>query len=159
MTRLRFGLLLGLLAVLMGGGAFALGVVVLDDDGPDTPPGSAANGAAPDDATIDAGTEGTEGEAPAEETAGDGGPTWIAVVSSEGDEAEAQARAAGAEVAGLPTGVLRSDDHESLTPGLWVAYAGPFATPAEAEAAVATLTDAGIGGTYARCVGTTAQCT
>jgi len=159
MTRLRFGLLLGLLAVLMGGGAFALGVVVLDDDGPDTPPGGATDEAAPDDTTVDAGTEATDGEAPAEDPPGDVDPTWIAVVSSEGDEAEAQTRAAEAGATGLPTGVLRSDDHESLTPGLWVAYAGPFATPAEAEAAVATLTDAGIGGTYARCVGTTAQCT
>lgn len=155
MSRGRFGLLLGLLTVVVAAGAFAVGVAVLDDDGPDAPPG----GNKVTDVSSDS-TEPSAGDAATTTTAAPAdGPTWIAVVSSEGSEADAAADAeAAAAEAGVPTGVLRSDDHESLNPGLWVAYAGPYATPAEAEAAVDALDAAGIEDSYARCVGTDEQC-
>jgi hypothetical protein len=158
MSRARFGLLLALLAVVVAAGAFAVGVALLDDNGPDTPPGDTDEVIVRD---VGEAADGTDG--PAESTTTTApppdGPTWIAVVSSGASEDEARNHAETAAAAsGLATGVLRSDDHESLNPGLWVAYAGPFATPAEAEAAVSTLDEAGIGGTYARCVGTDDQC-
>src|SRR3546814_1028665 len=70
----------------------------------------------------------------------------------------AQADAALVADAGLPSVGLRSDDHESLTPGFWVAYAGPYPGAGEAEAATQSLSDAGLEGSYARCVGTADQC-
>src|SRR3546814_16428590 len=82
---------------------------------------------------------------------------WFAGVFSEVDGAAAQADAALVADAGLPSGVLRSDDHESLTPGFWVAYAGPYPGAGEAEAATQSLSDAGLEGSYARCVGTADQ--
>ena len=152
MSRARFGLLLALVAVVVAAGAFAIGVAALDDDGPDTPPGGGP------DAVATTSTTAPPGDAETEDTAAAGEPTWIAVVASGASEDEARTHADRAAAAGLPAGVLRSDDHESLAPGFWVAYAGPYATPGEADGAVAALTAAGIEGTYSRCVGTDEQC-
>lgn len=159
LTRGRFALLIAVVFALVAAAAFAVGVAVLDDDGPDTPPSRTTTGAdsSGDPGGSEAATSTTT--SPATSAAPADGPMWIAVVSSEGSEQEAQARAASvaAEV-GLPTGVLRSDDYESLNPGLWVAYAGPYASSDEAEGAVDRLEDAGYDEAYERCAGTDEQC-
>lgn len=150
MSGRRFGLLVALVAMVVGVGSFAGGVALLDDDVPDEPPG--ADTTDPGDGTVSSTTT-APGEPGTLET-----PAWVAVVSSEGDEARARAVAARVADAGFSSGVVRSDDHESLNPGFWVAYAGPYPDPATAEAAVADLAAAGIDGAYARCVGTAGEC-
>jgi len=146
-SRGRFGLLLGLIALAVGALAFVVGVAVLDDDGPDDPPQAVDTGGTRSTSST------TQAAAPAEAPA----PTWIAVVASSTDRAEADEASATAGQAGFDGGVLRSDDHESLNPGLWVAYVGPYPDPGAADRAVAQLAEAGIDA-YPRCVGTDAQC-
>lgn len=157
MSRWRFAALLVALGAVAAAASFAAGVALLDDPGPDEPPGRAA---ASDGPAEDTGSATTPSSGITSTTAplGDGDAAWIAVVSSEGEEASAAAVAEQVGDAGLPAGVLRSDDHESLTPGFWVAYAGPYPSAAEAEAATAALADKGWTGAYTRCVGTQDQC-
>ena len=54
--------------------------------------------------------------------------------------------------------MLRSDDYSSLKAGLWVGYAGPYGSRAEAEATVGRLDADGIKGAYVRCIGTNEEC-
>lgn len=155
MSRWRFPLLVALVAVVVAAGAFAIGLQVLDDGEPDPPPRTAATEGAAADGTGETTTTATTsviatGALPT--------PAWIVVVASEDDEATATARADAVGDRGHPVGVLRSDDYPSLNPGLWVAYAGPFADAAEATAVKDALTAEGVAGTYVRCAGTAEQC-
>lgn len=164
MSGTRFGVLVGLAAVLVAAGAFVIGLQVLDDDGPDRPPtGSQApdgpteqpstdEGAAEDSTTTstDAPGEVTEGELPS--------PSWVLVISSEGGEDRARAVADEVAAAGHPAGFLHSDDYESLNPGFWVAYAGPYPDPAAATAAEPEVEADGWTAAYVRCVGSAADC-
>lgn len=150
----RFPLLVALLAVVVAGGAFAVGLQVLDDDEPDPPPRGAAGAEVPTGGATAPASPPTS--APA--TGRLATPAWIVVVASEGSEAAATARAHDASTRGQPVGVLRSDDYPSLNPGLWVAYAGPYANGEEATAARDALTAAGLPGTYVRCAGAGEQC-
>jgi hypothetical protein len=154
-SRGRFALLVTLLAMLAGVGAFAVGLQVLDDDEPDPPPGDAASA---DDATTVPPPISTSTTAPTTPPGALVAPAWITVVASEGAQAEAEADAARVAAAGHPAGVLRSDDYETLKPGLWVAYAGPYPDKAGAEAAVVALEQDGFAGTYVRCAGTKDEC-
>jgi hypothetical protein len=151
-SRTRFGLLLGLLALLVAGGAFLLGLQVLEDDEPDAPPRPAADGSAQDTGDT---TSTTASTVPAGELAA---PAWIVVVSSEGDEARAGQIAAQVAEAGHESGVLRSDDYPSMNPGYWVAYAGPYPDATAAQAGEAALEGDGWTAAYVRCAGTTEQC-
>ncbi len=145
MSRARFGLLLGLLVVVVGAGAFVGVLAQLDED-----PGS--EGSAPA-TTTESETTTTTGEPAALTT-----PTFVTVVSSEGDEANARAVADELATKGFASSVLRSDDHSSLEPGFWVAYVGPFPEAAPAQTAVADLAANGFPSSYVRCVGTAEQC-
>jgi hypothetical protein len=150
----RFGLLAGALGLVVAAASFVAGLAVLDDGEPDPPP----RGGAPSDTTavpIDTSSTTTT------TTAAEGllvSPSWVAVVASAGSEVEAQQAAAVVAAKRYPSGVLLSDDYPSLRAGLWVAYAGPYPDSATAEAAVSALADDGIGGAYARCAGTVADC-
>jgi hypothetical protein len=152
----RFGLLAGALGLVVAAASFLAGLAVLDDGEPDPPP----RGGAPSDTTavpIDATSTTTTTTTVAEGRLVS--PSWVAVVASAGSEVEAQQAAAVIAAKRYPSGVLLSDDYPSLKAGLWVAYAGPYPDSATAEAAVGALADDGIGGAYARCAGTVADCT
>ncbi len=147
----RFGLLVALVAAVVGLASFLGGVAILDDDAPDDPPA----------AVRDLDGDGTTSSSTTAPSGGEDGlatPTWVAIVSSEPDEAAAGAVADDLSEAGFPAGVLRSDDHGSLAPGFWVAYTGPYPDRAGADAAVAALAERGIDGAYPRCVGTNDEC-
>lgn len=162
MSGTRFGVLLGLAAAAVAAGAFLIGLQVLDDDAPDRPPaarsssGDGGGEAAPDQTEDPAGTTSTsaptvtDGELPS--------PSWVLVISSEGDEARARAVAEEVAAAGHPAGFLRSDDYPSLNPGFWVAYAGPYPDAAAAAEAEGPVEADGWTGAYVRCVGTTDDC-
>jgi hypothetical protein len=144
-TRGRFGLLLGLIVVVVTVASF-LGVLSLIDD-TDTV-GSAASSS-------------TTTTASTTTTTVPGGivtPTFVAVVSSEGDEVSAQQLRDELTESGYDAGVLRSDDYTSLEPGYWVAYVGPFPDVAAADAAKDELIAAGYSAAYTRCVGTAEEC-
>jgi hypothetical protein len=150
----RFGLLAGALGLAVAAASFAGGLAVLDDGEPDPPP----RGGAPSDTTaapIDT-TSTTTSTTVAEDLLVS--PSWVAVVASAATEIEAQRAATVVAAKRYPSGVLLSDDYPSLKAGLWVAYAGPYPDRATAEAAVSALADDGIGGAYARCAGTVADC-
>lgn len=67
MSRARFGLLLALLALVVAGAAFAVGLAVLDDDEPDSPPTAVDTGdALAPDAGPGSSTTVALAEAPAE---------------------------------------------------------------------------------------------
>lgn len=163
MSSTRFAVLLGLAAVVVAAAAFLLGLRVLDDGGPDQPP----SGASPDlgvAAGEDAAGEGT-GDPPsstAEAAAATDGelpsPSWVLVISSQTDGERARAVAEEVAAAGYPSGLLRSDDHPSLNPGFWVAYAGPYPGAAAAAEAEPAVEADGWTGAYVRCVGTTEDC-
>src|SRR5690606_35699961 len=85
-------------------------------------------------------------------------PSWIVVVTSESDEADATAVAGEVAGDGHPAGVLRSDEYQSLNPGFWVSYAGPYPDAGAAADAAATLTSEGRDGVYVRCAGTQPDC-
>ena len=158
MSRARFAILLAVAAVAVAGAAFAIGLQVLDDEGPDRPP---AGPASQDD---DGGTDGTDegatsSTAPADVEDGPlPSPSWVLVVSSEGDEARAREVAEVVAAAGHAAGVLRSDDHPSLNPGFWVAYAGPYADADAARAARDEVHADGFTAAYVRCAGTVEDC-
>lgn len=153
MTRWRFRSLVALLAAVVAAGSFALGLRAFDDGEADPPPrGSAADPA--DEATTTAPPPTTTPVSTGALTT----PAWIVVVASEGSDAAATARADAIGDRGQPVGVLRSDDYPSLNPGLWVAYAGPYASADEATTARDALAAGGVSGTYVRCAGTAEQC-
>jgi len=147
MSRGRFGLLLGLLVVVVTTASF-LGVLsLLGDDDP-------SGGAAPSTTTSSSTSSTTTTTVPGQLVT----PTFVAVVSSEGDEPAAQQRRDELTEAGYDAGVLHSDEYSSLEAGFWVAYVGPFPDAAGAQAAVNQLVADGYSAAYARCVGTDDQC-
>lgn len=155
MSRARFGTLLALLGLAVAAASFLLAGSVLDDGQPDPPPRGTTESdgdALGSDPVVTTPTT----AAPATDTLTP--PAWIAVVASETDEAGATADAQAVTAAGHAAGVLRSDDYPSLSPGLWVAYAGPYPDSAAAEAAVGELAADGFDGAYARCAGTEDEC-
>jgi hypothetical protein len=157
MSRARFAVILLLVALLVGLGAFAGALQVLDDGEPDPPPrsgGSATSVAPPADGST---TVPTTAAPPAVGT-DLATPAWVAVVASEASEVAAQGKADRPAAAGYPTGVLHSDDYGSLKPGLWVAYAGPYPDRGAADDAVEALAADGFSGAYSRCVGSKEEC-
>jgi hypothetical protein len=162
MSRTRFGLLVGLAAVVVAAAAFLIGLQVLDDEGPDRPPRSTATdgGDAPaTDEGDEPGDETTSTSEAAVVTAGElPSPSWVLVISSEGGEDRARSVAEEVAAAGHPSGFLRSDDYASLNPGFWVAYAGPYPEAADATEAAGAIEADGWPGAYLRCVGTADDC-
>lgn len=68
---------------------------------------------------------------------GDSG--WTTILASMSTRERAESVAGEADVAGVPEpGVLASDDHSSLTPGLWIVFSGQLSR----EAAAARAQDA-----------------
>lgn len=60
-------------------------------------------------------------------------PSWprraeahTVVLFAAAERREAESRARGARAAGIPAGVLRSDDYATLEPGFWIVFAGRF---------------------------------
>jgi hypothetical protein len=151
-SQARFVLLLGIVAVMVAGGSFVAATAVLDDGKADPPP--SPDGGDTSDPEVPPSSTTTAPVATGELAS----PTWIVVITSEGDEAAATASAQRAADAGYPTGVLRSDDYPSLRPGFWVAYAGPYSDQAAAEAGSAELAADGFANTYRRCVGEQSDC-
>ena len=146
MTRGRFGLLLALLALVVGAASFAAALALITDDG-DTP--------------VDAGGTTTSTTASSTSTTAPGTlttPAFVVVVSSEREEASAQQRRDELTESGFDAGVLSSADYASLEPGFWVAYVGPFPDVAGAEGAKADLVAAGYTAAYTRCVGSNEEC-
>jgi SPOR domain len=149
-SRGRFSLLLAIIVVIVGAASF-VGVYLLLDDGSEAPSGADADGSP---TTL----------APAPTTSSTtvpGGlvtPTFVVVVSSEGDEGDAQAIRDELTEGGYSSGVLHSDDFGSLEPGFWVAYVGPFDDVATAGATQAELAADGYTESYSRCVGSDADC-
>jgi NAD/NADP transhydrogenase beta subunit len=142
MSRGRFGLLLGLLVLVVGAASFAVVLTLLDDDS--SPSAATTTTTSSTTTTTVAGTLVT--------------PTFVAVVSSEGDEASAQSIRDELTEGGFDAGVLHSDDYASLEPGFWVAFVGPFDDVAGAEAAKTDLVAGGYTAAYSRCVGTAEEC-
>ena len=147
MTRGRFGLLLAVLALVVGVASFALALALITDDG-DTPVESAGT------TTSAIATSSTSTTAPGTLTT----PAFVVVVSSESDEGRAQQRRDELTEGGFDAGVLSSSDYPSLEPGFWVAYVGPFPDVAGAEGAKADLVAAGYTAAYTRCVGSNEEC-
>ncbi|MGV3758381.1 MAG: hypothetical protein ACO1PW_02405 [Actinomycetota bacterium] len=163
MSGTRFGLLLGLAAVVVAAAAFLVGLRVLEDDGPDRPPSGATSEdeTADDGPATDAGSDDSASSTTEAPTVTDGAlpsPSWVLVISSEGDGDRARAVAEDVAARGHPSGFLRSDDYPSLNPGFWVAYAGPYPDSAAAAAAEPTFEADGWAAAYVRCVGTTEDC-
>ena len=143
MSNRRFWLLLGLLFLVVAGATFlAVTLLVSDDDDPAADTTTTT--------TVGITTTTTSGELTT--------PTFIAVVVSEPDEATARATADELTESGFDSGVLHSDDYESLNPGFWVAYVGPFDDIVGATGAVTELEGAGYTASYARCLGTDEEC-
>jgi len=78
---------------------------------------------------------------------------WTVIVASETDRNAAQAKADRAS-SGFdgPTGVLRSDDFESLRAGYWVAFAGQFDTRGQTTSARRTMQRLGFADAYPKYV-------
>ena len=145
MSRARFALLLVLLVLVVGTGAFVVVLSQLDDDDP-------GDGAiAP---TTTTSSETTTTAAPE----GLATPTFVAIVTSERDEATARAQADELTERGYGASVLHSDEYGSLEPGFWVSYVGPFPDVASAEAADGQLAVDQYPDAYVRCVGTAEEC-
>jgi hypothetical protein len=158
MSQARFGMLLGLVAVLVAVGSFVAATAALDDGQPDPAPApSGGGGEAPgsDPLVPSSSTSSTTAPVATGELAT---PAWIVVITSEADEASATTAAQRAAAEGHSTGVLRSDDYPSMNKGFWVAYAGPYADRSAAVAGSAALEADGFGGTYARCAGSKTDC-
>jgi hypothetical protein len=158
MSQGRFALLVVVLAMAVAAVSFAAGLQVLDDGRPDPPP---AAGSVDTTATtpppVDASSTTTAVPATTPPGALDT-PAWITVVASEASQGMAEEAAALVAAKGYPTGVLHSDDYTSLTPGLWVAYAGPYPDAAAADTAIADLAADGFPGAYVRCAGSKEEC-
>lgn len=156
MSQARFGLLLGLVAVLVAVGSFVAATAALDDGQPDPPPAPGGGSEAPaSDPVVPTSSTSTTAPVATGELAT---PAWIVVITSEADEGSATTAAQRAAAEGHSTGVLRSDDYPSMNRGFWVAYAGPYADRSAAVAGSAELEADGFGGTYARCAGSKKDC-
>jgi hypothetical protein len=81
----------------------------------------------------------------------EGREAWTVVLLSATSREEAEARAQELADDGIPTGILRSDDHASLRPGYWVVFSGQYDTREEAEDAADNI-GVGAAGAYARFV-------
>jgi len=137
--------LLALLVLVVGATSFVAVLAVIDDD-----PG-----------VSDAGSTTTLSSTTSTSTTAPGGldtPTFVAIVSSEGNQADAQVLADELTEQGYDSHVLRSDDYASLEPGFWVAYVGPFPDAPAAQAATTDLVGDGYTAAYVRCVGTAEEC-
>ncbi len=145
MSRGRFGLLLGLIVVVVTAASFVGVLSLIDDTDPVGSPASSST-------TTTAST--TTTTVPGAIVT----PTFVAVVSSEADEVSAQQLRDELTESGYDAGVLHSDDYTSLEPGYWVAYVGPFPDVAAADAAKDDLIRAGYSAAYTRCVGTAEEC-
>lgn len=146
MTGRRFALLLALLFAVLASASFLVVFLLLEADDEAQPGPSSTT-------SISITTTTTTTTSGALDT-----PTFVAVVVSERDEGTARAIGDQLTEGGFDGGVLRSDDHASLEPGFWVAYVGPFAEAAGAQAAVAELQAEGYAAAYPRCVGTAEEC-
>jgi hypothetical protein len=145
MSRGRFGLLLALLALVVGVASFAVVLALIsDDDTPVEASGSTSSSTSSSTTTTAPGTLTT--------------PAFVVIVSSESEEARAQQRRDELTESGFDAGVLSSADYASLEPGFWVAYVGPFPDVAGAESAKADLVAAGYTAAYTRCVGSDEEC-
>lgn len=143
MSRSRFSALIALLVVVVACASFAVVLSLVGDD-----------------SVEDVQTVSTTTTLPTSTSSAADGlttPVFVAIVSSARDEGAARATADELTERGYDSGVLRSDDHESLEAGFWVAYVGPFDEPTAAQAAAADLVADGYGA-YARCVGTAEEC-
>lgn len=160
MSRTRFGALLALAAVVVAAGGFLLGLALFDDDEPDTPPASRSDDGGEEPAGDGGDATTTTIAAPTGDVRTEAlpSPSWIVVITSERDQARATTVAAEVAGDGHATGVLRSDEYQSLNPGFWVSYAGPYPDAGAAADAAATLTSEGRDGVYVRCAGTQPDC-
>lgn len=93
-----------------------------------------------------AGADGEIAEWPADTSA------YTVILLSGETRAAARARAGEAVAAGVPAGVLRSDDYSSLNPGFWVVFGGEFDTQEEAQQEAERYASLGFPGGYARFV-------
>jgi hypothetical protein len=143
MSRGRFGLLLGLIVVVVAVASFVVVLSLIDDDAP--------NGSGTSSTTT---TTASTTTAPGALVT----PTFVVVVSSEGDEPSAQLLRDELTESGYDAGVLRSDDYSSLEPGYWVTYVGPFPDVAGTNVAKDELVADGYSAAYSRCVGTAEEC-
>ncbi len=160
----RFALLVVLLAAAVAAGSFAVAYRVLDDEDAAPAPPAVASDAPTPTATEPATTTvppietGSTTIVPLTEPGELDTPTWVVVVSSGTSRRDADDTARRLASSGYPAGVLHSDDHSSMTKGLWVAYAGPYPDSATAQSSVDRLTGDGFEGSYPRCVGDKKDC-
>jgi hypothetical protein len=150
--------------VVLAGAALAIALVEISDDagqvasapGPNAPP------AAETQAEGERGSEREEEEAPApeEETAASGEiqewpddtSAYTVILLSTNTREGAQAVARQAARAGIPAGVLQSDDYSSLNPGFWVVFGGEFDSSEEAQRESESYAALGFPGGYPRFV-------
>ena len=151
--------------LLLAGGALAVALIEISDEagevaqapGPNAPPPAATQ--EQDDRTSER-TETEEAPAPAEEAPASGeiaqwpddtsAYTVILLSTNTRDGAEAVARQAAR--AGIPAGVLQSDDYSSLNPGFWVVFGGEFDSSEEAQREAESYAGLGFPGGYPRFV-------
>ena len=159
MSRGRFGALLAVLAAFVAGASF-VGASVLLGDGSATPDALAESTTSTPlttttSATVATSRSTTTTTAPAGPLAT---PAMVVVVTSSTAQSDAQATRDALIGSGYDAGVLHSDDYPSLARGFWVAYAGPYASAAAADAGKAQLIADGYATAYTRCLGTKAEC-
>lgn len=77
---------------------------------------------------------------------------YTVILLSTGTRAGAEGVARQAAQAGVPAGVLKSDDYSSLKPGFWVVFGGQFDSTEEAQREVERYAALGFAGGYARFV-------
>ena len=81
-----------------------------------------------------------------------GRSAYTVILKSARSRSEAESKARSAKAAGIPAGILRSDEHSNLRPGYWVTFGGEHASSDEAEAEVERYASLGHGGGYVRFV-------
>ena len=153
--------------LVIAGAALAIALVQISDDagevasapGPNAPPA-----AQPQEQEGERGQRGEREETPApaeEETTTASGEikawpddtsayTVILLSTNTREGAESVARQAAR--AGIPAGVLQSDDYSSLNPGYWVVFAGEFDSSEQAQRESETYAGLGFPGGYSRFV-------
>lgn len=148
----------------LAGAALAIALVDVSDDagevasapGPNAPPAAETQ-----EREAEGGREREEAPAPEEETTTASGEiaewpddtsAYTVILLSTNTRAGAQAVARQAARAGIPAGVLQSDDYSSLNPGYWVVFAGEFDSSEEAQRESETYAGLGFPGGYARFV-------
>lgn len=151
MSRGRFGLLLGLLVVVVTLASFSVVLSLISAN--DEPTRSTT--------TTTADTSSTAPDTTSTTTTAPSGlvtPTFVVVVSSDAEEPTAEELRAELAEDGYDAGVLHSDDFASLDPGFWVAYVGPFGDLDDAKEARDDLKDDGYSDAYTACVGSAEDC-